>query len=366
MINSNTSLTLDDIQNLCWFLKAKSRRPLSHSRQANKDEEKQIVEWFEKTKIWPKRLMNNLEKRKELWSLTLAKIKGVYKRKWFKIRKVRTSNWETRELYNYQEIWAFDHWHYDTKELADAKSLPPHIYKNLKYNEHLPLYEWNIMFVWCRVRFTAYSRWKTSTFWLQFLILVLSHLRYNWVTWVIHMHTDWGSEFFSGSERKQAEWNDILKELDADIDCYNPNFDIRKNLIERSHRSDDEEFLIAFGDKMTSRDKFMELAQDYNDYWNKSRSHSWKGMNNMTPREKLLKLWFHNADKILDFKVLYLDSYFYQLQHHLEYFYFQRDLKSTPLQKLKINRKISIDLTTKYLHLKNYAQNVLTYYHKIL
>ena len=362
MINSKISFTLHNIENLCWFLKPKSRKPLSHSKQANESEEKQIVNWHEKTKVWPKRLKNNLEQRWELWSLTLAKVRGVYKRKWFKVRKVRTCNWETRSLYNYEEIWAFDDWHYDTKVLADSHSLPSHIYENLKHNKHLPLYEWNIMFVWCRARFTAYSRWKSSTFWLQFLVLVLSHLRYNWFTWYIRMHTDWGAEFFSNSDRKKWEWNNVLKKLDCDIDCYNPNWDIRKNLIERSHRSDDEEFLIPFGDRMTTKDKFMSQAQKYNDYWNKSRVHSWKGMNNRTPKQKLLALWIHNADNILDFKVLYLDSYFYQLQQHLEYFYFQRDVNLTPLQKLKTDRKTSIDLITKYTHLKLYAQNVLTYY----
>lgn len=362
MINSKVHLTSHNTETLCSFLKPKSRKPLSHSKQANKSEEKQIIDWYEKTKVWPKRLRNNLEQRWEIWSLTLAKIRGVYKRNWFKIKKVRTCNWETRSLYNYEEIWAFDDWHYDTKELADAKSLPPHIYKNLKHNKHLPLIEWNIMFVWCRVRFTAYSRWKSSTFWLQFLVLVLSHLRYHWIKWHINMHTDWWWEFFSNSERKQWKWNNTLKELDADIDCYNPNWDIKKNLIERSHRSDDEEFLIPFGDIMTTKNKFMSQAQKYNDYRNKSRIHSWKGMNNKTPKQKLLALWIHNADKILDFKVLYLDSYFYQLQRHLEFFYFQRDIKLTPLQKLKNDRKTSIDLVTKYFHLRFYAQNVLTYY----
>ena len=238
IINSKVSLTSYNIENLCSFLKPKSRKPLSHSKQANESEEKQIVDWYEKTKVWPKRLKNNLGQRGELWSLTLAKVRWVYKRKWFKIRKIRTCNWETRSLYNYEEIWAFDDGHYDTKVLADAKSLAPHIYKNLKYNKHLPLYERNIMFVWCRVRFTAYSRGKSSTFWLQFLVLVLSHLRYCWITCFINMHTDWWAEFFSNSEKKQWEWNDVLKELDSDIDCYNPNWDIRKNLIERSHRSD--------------------------------------------------------------------------------------------------------------------------------
>jgi hypothetical protein len=218
------------------------------------------------------------------------------------------------------------------------------------------------MFVGCRIRFTAYSRWKSSTFWLQFLVLVLSHLRYNWVDWFINMHTDWWAEFFSNSNEKKGKWDNVLKELNANIDCYNPNWDIRKNIIERSHRSDDEEFLIPFWNDMKTLDKFMYQAQEYNDYWNKLRSHSWIGMNNKTPREKLIDMWFHQADRILNFKVLYLDSYFYQLQKHLEYFYFQRDLKITPLQKLKNDRKTSIDLITKYPHLKFYAQNVLTYY----
>lgn len=104
------------------------------------------------------------------------------------------------------------------------------------------------------------------------------------------MHTDGGSEFFSGSERKQREWNDILGELDADIDCYNPNWDVRKNLIERSHRSDDEEFLIPFGATMKTRKQFMAQSQEYSDYWNTLRSHSGKGMDGRTPKEKLRTL----------------------------------------------------------------------------
>lgn len=57
------------------------------------------------------------------------------------------------------------------------------------------------------------------------------------------------------------------------------------------------------------------------------------------------------------------DSHSYELQEHLEYFYFQSLLRSINLEKLKIDRKTSIDLETKYTHLKLYAQNVLTYYH---
>ena len=161
--------------------------------------------------------------------------------------------------------------HYDTKEIADAKSLPIEIYENLKYNTHLPIYEWNIIDVASRSRFIAYSCSKSSTLGLQFLIYVISHLRYHSIRCHIRLHTDGGVEFFSGSEKKMREWNKLLIELDAEIDCYNPNWDIKKNLIERSHRSDDEEFLIPFGDVMTTKKKFMLQAQEYSDYWNMHR-----------------------------------------------------------------------------------------------
>ncbi|MEA2028877.1 MAG: hypothetical protein U9N49_07870 [Campylobacterota bacterium] len=51
MINSKISLTSHNIENLCCFLKPKSRKPLSHSKQANEVEEKQIIDWYEKTKV---------------------------------------------------------------------------------------------------------------------------------------------------------------------------------------------------------------------------------------------------------------------------------------------------------------------------
>jgi hypothetical protein len=51
IINSNISLTSHNIENLCFFLKSKSRKPLSHSKQANDIEEKQIIDWYEKTKV---------------------------------------------------------------------------------------------------------------------------------------------------------------------------------------------------------------------------------------------------------------------------------------------------------------------------
>ena len=360
------SLTSKDLHKYCGFLKWASRRPKSNKRQASVDEENKIKSDFEKIKVWAKKLVMILRRKGEIWNLTLAKVRWIYKRNSFRVQKVITKNWETRSLYNYQTIWAFEDTHFDTKELADAKSLPVSVYENLKHNKHLPIYEWNFIDVASRSRFMAYSRWKSSSIWLQFLVFVISHIRYCWVVGHIRIHTDWWAEFFSWSKRKQDEWNSILALLNADIDCYNPNWDIKKNLIERSHRSDDEEFLIPFWESFKTRQEFMIQAQEYADYWNKLRSHSWKWMEWKTPREKLLALGIYQADRILNFKVLDSDTSFYILQKHLEYFLFQKLLKNTSKEKLISDRKTCLDLITRYPHLKFYAQNVLTYYQMLL
>ena len=363
-ISSWTHLSQKEIETLWMFLLPLSRKPHSHPKQANLAEEAKTLSDFKQVKVGAKKLVMMLGRKKELWNLTIGRVKWIYKRNNLRVQKVRTKNGETRSLYNYRAIGAFEDMHYDTKVLADAKSLPEEIYDNFKNNEHLPLYEWNIIDVASRSRFIAYSRGKSSTFWLQFLVYTLSHLRYHGISRHIRVHTDGGVEFFSGSERKQWEWNTILAELDADIDCYNPNWDIRKNLIERSHRSDDEEFLIPFGASMKTRKQFMVQSQEYSDYWNTLRSHSGKGMEGRTPEEKLRALWIHNAWNILTFKVLHLDETFTLLQEHLEYFQFQLLLKSVPKERFISERKIWLDLLTRYPHMKSYAQNVLTYYQK--
>lgn len=363
---------------ICQFLLPYSRKPRSHPKQASEAEEKKILADFQVVKVWAKKLSMMLSRKNEFSGLSIGKIRWVYKRNHLRVQKVRTKNGETRSLYNYQTIGVFADMHYDTKVLADQKSLPEAVYENLKYNEHLPIYEWNIIDVASRTRFIAYSRGKSSTFGLQFLVFVLTHIRSCGILTIeqgwhrIRMHTDWGVEFFSGSERKQAEWNAILDIFDAEIDCYNPNWDIRKNLIERSHRSDDEEFLIPFGANWKTKEDFMLQATEYSDYWNNKRSHSGHGMEGRTPREQLIKRWLPiwQVQRLLDFPVLHLDESFSLLTEHFRYYQIQqkfKDLTDTIKNPLwREDWKGIIDFITRYPEqdLQDYAQNVLTYYQK--
>ena len=64
----------------------------------------------------------------------------------------------------------------DTKHILDKDALPAEVYAHIKHY-HLPLYEWNIIDVATRIRFTAYSHELSSVFGMMFLSLVLLWLR---------------------------------------------------------------------------------------------------------------------------------------------------------------------------------------------
>jgi len=75
------------------------------------------------------------------------------------------------------------------------------VYNHLvKFN--LPQYEWNIIDVKTRTRFTAYSYELNSTFGFFFIIFVVLWLRAHNVRHKISIRVDNGEEFCLGSERK--------------------------------------------------------------------------------------------------------------------------------------------------------------------
>src|SRR5262249_39856258 len=125
---------------------------------------------------------------------------------------------------------------------------------------------------------------------------------------------DNGSEFCSGSKDKEEEWNNTLSVLNTSIYQYNPNFDIRKNLIERSHRTDDEWLYIPRGIYMTNKQAFHQEVVNYIDFWNRERHHTGKGMKNRTPEEVLKRSGLTGVDRLLKFPTLILEDAIMQLR----------------------------------------------------
>ena len=148
---------------------------------------------------------------------------------------------------------------------------------------------------------------------------------------------DMGSEFYSGSKRKQKKWNDHFEKYDAYV-YDTEGIKWKQNLVERSHRIDDEEFYCPRGKFMNTKDTFFLEAQFWIIYYN-NRSHSGIGMNGLSPKQKLRELGIINADKICNFPCLILEDFFLPFQSFFN---------------IEIGQK----------NLPQKSQNVLTPYHR--
>lgn len=325
------------IKNLKYFefLKSKSRKPKSNKRCLSQENEDFIVEKHKKKKYGPKRLYRHLTRQG--YKFSLGKIKGVYKRKKLKGKKIRTVNKNRRKLYEYDEIEAFEHLQYDVKEIADQSALSRDIYR--KFLKKLPNYQWTIIDAKTKTRFLAWSYSLSSFFGYQYLEMVILWLRAHNVQTKINVQFDGGREFCSNSKRKLAVWNDKLNNYNIEVSQTN-GVKWKQNIVERSHKTDDEEFYCPRGKFMNTKSDFIIEGQYWIQYFN-NRPHEGIGLNGISPKEKLEQLGFYNASKISNFPMIILDDFFKILLNRAE-------------ERKEIKEKFKE------------SQNVLTYYLRIL
>ena len=352
--NSGKHISQEKLNNLFAFLKYKSRKPKSHKLafQKGSKEEKLIIEKFRKTNYGHQRMHRHLSRQgydvKNIY--TKGKIKGIYKRKGFKIKKVRTSNGNRRTLYKYDEIEAFQFLQYDTKDILDKKALPKIIYDKFKNNNQLPKYQWTIVDAKTKIRFLAWSHSLSSFFGFSFLNLAISWIRSHGVQTKINIQMDMGGEFYSGSKRKQEEWNNYFKQHNAYVyDTEGAKW--KQNLVERTHRIDDEEFYCPRGSRINAKTEFMTEAQFWIIYYN-NRSSSGIDLNGISPKEKLDQLGFYNAKNISNFPCLILEDFFNPLQT----FFKDKIIKNENIKNNQINKNSQNFLWKK-------SHYVLTHYH---
>ena len=378
MLLSGTNLSLMELNYLMAPLAAKSCRPHGHPKQAS-DEEAYSVIWLFHERGWRVgyRSMHAKIKRSfgdhatidpwlySLTKLTCRQIRTIYQNFELKTVKVRTKNGTRGHLYDYVALSAFERMHLDTKTLADQHSLPGDVYLNLLKNKEIPKYQWTMIDAKTRVRFVAYSYNLNAEFGLKFLLFVLCYIRFTWNNWEtkIVIGFDNGLEFCRGSEDKLESWNTILKPLNASGYQYNPHFDIRKNLIERSHRLDDSHFLVPRGLLLTDKKSFLEETTNFFTYYNFDHGSSGVGMDDKTPYEVLSSTNIRNPERLMQFPVMIIEDNINTIRQSVDSLLFQAELKQQE-QKLgePLNQKQIIKTSTKYSFFDDNAQKVLTQY----
>ncbi len=340
LIHKSNSLRHEDIEQ-CVSLSPHSRAPQSNCRSLSEEEAQKILSVHKKITIGPRRMYTHLLRQGADMSIfTLAKIKGCYKRHGLLAKKVRTANRERRPLYDYTKIAAFERLHMDTKHILDKHALPEEIYNRFKNTEDLPFYQWTIQDAKTRMRFLAYSHELSSFYGQRFLLLTVLWLRAHGIHTHLTTLFDGGAEFCSARTKKLEGWNTFFAPYGVTVEQTGGD-KVRQNIIERSHRSDDEEFYVPRGVSIHTKEDFLLEAERWNIYFNIDRAHG--GIEGMTPAEKLAECGYTNAEAIGRFPTFILEDV------HRELAELPTFMAQQPMRKV--------------LHYPQIAsQNVLTYY----
>lgn len=296
------------------FFKSDSRAPKSNKRSLQGFNEELITQKHEHLNYGYKRLFKHLNRQGYDTDniFTIAKVKGVYKRNKLTTKKVRTANGNRRALYNYDEIEAFEYLQYDTKYILDKKALPREIYDKFKYLKELPKYQWTITDAKTKTRFLSWSYSLNSFLGLKFLEFTICWIRSHNIKSKINIQIDGGGEMCSGSKKKLQTWNDKLSRYNVKV-YDTEGIKWKQNLVERTHKTDDEEFYCPRGEFIQSKSDFLIEGQHWIIYQN-NRSNDGIGLHGLCPREKLEQLGIYNAKDICNFPCLVLEDFFKPLQ----------------------------------------------------
>lgn len=267
-------------------LKDRSKRPKNSPNKTPEEIEDKVIEVKNKTRLGPKRLSKYLKKHGNTYVaagtirhiLRRNKDRLVYKLKGNKTRK------EKREFVDWYSAKPFEIVQVDLKFIRDQKALSREQIIHLDQFD-IPNYQWSAIDVASRFKLIAYSKEKSWTNGLCFYLWVISWLRSHGVTCKIVFTVDNGEEFGGKSWIKVTE----LRKLIAGFGCkliQNHKGHPEENAhLERSHRTDDDEFYIPRVLKIKSNEDLLDEALGYIYYYNNVREHS--SLSDKTPFEYL-------------------------------------------------------------------------------
>ncbi|KYC45193.1 MAG: Bacterial regulatory protein, Fis family [Candidatus Methanofastidiosum methylothiophilum] len=289
-------------------LEDESRRPKKSPNKTYTFLENLIVKEASNTGFRYRRLSGYLNRK---YSLNISEdtIKAILKRNSVEKKKKRAYNGKNRSLYDYENLLPFYEFQLDTKHILDKNALPESVYKHIsKYG--LPLYEWNMIDIATRARFTAYSYELNATYGYAFIVFCMLWLRAHNVRNKIRIRMDNGMEFCGGSAKKLSQWNDDLSRLNVELYTIPPGAKHLMGVIENSHRFDDEYFFIIHTERCFNTKSFLYKAQKWQDTWNFAKPNFGKGMDGLTPTQKLKK--FHSLinEYVLLFPTILMENLF--------------------------------------------------------
>lgn len=286
-------------------LEDRSHRPHHSPKQTSEELEQQVIEARKETGYGRKRLALYL--RRQGVSISPDTIRHILRRNGLVTKRKRRKplypalwSWEQEEPFQLIQV--------DTKDVRDKGALGTALVAHLD-RQHLPRYQWTARDGRSRIRFLAYSHSLNSTNGMAFLILTTLWLRAHGITGEITFQTDWGQEFGGDNPARIARLEtQFLQPLQARLTRYPIGRKGYNGRVERSHRTDDEEFYRPYLTQIEDVAHWVRLAGHWVYFYNAVRPHTGKKMDNRTPLQVLRQLGYRGGDTIAYMPPIVLDD----------------------------------------------------------
>lgn len=299
-----------------------------HPNHLEEKKEKMIIDYRKKTKLGKRRLRYYIF-QKEGIAIPESTIGKVIKRNGLPQRRKRVRRHHYAPKYDMESLFPFQEFQVDVKEILDKRTLPEEVYTYLK-GSGLPIYQWTAIDVLTRIRFISFSYkkdWFCGRAFLQYLIWWIRGFGFDGP---INIQSDGGVEF-AASSRGSFERNlkDIFEPLGVTRGVIRKGHPEDNAFVERSHRTDDEEFYIPYLTTIKNEKDLLKRALWWQKIYNLHRPHG--GIGDLTPYEKLKSLGYIASEEICLLPPLILDSICclepFQVnvkgvQDHLDYYQF--------------------------------------------
>ena len=234
-------------------------------------------------------------------------LKRVLRRNGVRLNCYRRGSRAPKPLYDYAALLPFEEAQIDTKHIEDYGALGPMVFRLRKFN--LPPYQWTYVDAKTKTRFLAYSHSLGRGYGTLFVSLVALWLRSCGIETALHMQQDGGSEWLQPDDAESQEMLRLLSEYwHVSVRTIPTGKKWMQGIVERSHRTDDEEFYRPHLEKISSCSVFLRKAQQWQDTWNSLRQHWGHGMEGKTPMQKLSESDILVPEKVFHFPVLLLDD----------------------------------------------------------
>jgi transposase len=281
-----------------------SRRPLHSPRQTAQDIEQRVLQAWQETHYGRKRLALYL--RAQGLCISAHTVRHILRRHRLPQPKVHRKSvypalwaWETESAFALIQT--------DVKDIHDKGALgTAHVHHLTR--QHLPRYQYTACDGRTRLRFLGYGMANNSTNGLAFVVLVLCWLRALGIDIPIAFQTDWGQEFGGDNPAHVAELSArYLQPLQAELRRYPMGRKGYNGRVERSHRTDDEEFYAPYLLQARTQEDFLALSYRWLYVYNVLRPHFGIGMEGCTPFTALRNSGYTGGEQIALLPPILLD-----------------------------------------------------------